>query len=123
MSIDYNFTTCKVDVEFNNAKEMKEKIKAFEAERKECIEADMYIPACISQTDEDKKALKAQVIVSVSEYVETDELADLICTHFPKSNGTISWSYAEVSAGGYVRSTGGGTIYIKDGTKTSTMLI
>lgn len=123
MSIDYNFTKCVVAVEFNSNIEMKKQIKAFEAERKECIEADMYIPAYISQTDEDKKALKAQVIVSVSEYVEVDELADLICTHFPKSNGTISWSYAEVSAGGYVRSADGGAIYIKDGTKVSTILI
>ena len=115
MSVDYNFTKCEVDVEFTTEQEMKDKIKAFEHECHEYTDDGIYVPAYISQTDEDKKALKAQVIVSESEYVETDELADLICKHFPTANGTIGWSYAEESAGGHVRSAGGGTIYIKDG--------
>lgn len=115
MSIDYNFTKCVVDVEFNSNIEMKKQIKAFEQECHEYMDDGIYVPAYISQTDKDKKALKAQVIVSESRYVETDELAELICKHFPKSNGTIGWSYAEESAGGYVRCAGGGTIYIKDG--------
>lgn len=115
MSIDYNFTKCEVSVEFNNEKEMQEKIKAFEAECKEYSEDSIYVPAYIVQTDDDKKELKAQVIVSENEYVEIDELANLICKHFPKSNGTIGWSYAEESASGYVRCAGGGRLEIKDG--------
>lgn len=115
MSIDYNFTNCEVGVTFNNEKEMQEKIKAFEAECKEYIEDSIYVPAYIAQTDDDKKELKARVIVSENEYVEIDELAELICKHFPTANGTIGWSFAEESAGGYVRCAGGGTTVIKDG--------
>lgn len=115
MSIDYNFTNCEVSVKFNNEQEMQEKIKAFEAECKEYTDDGIYVPAYIAQTDDDKKELEARVIVSESEYVETDELANLICKHFPTANGTIGWSYAEESAGGYVRCAGGGTTVIKDG--------
>ena len=115
MSIDYNFTNCEVGVKFNNEKEMQEKIKAFEQECHEYTDDGIYVPAYIAQTDDDKKELKARVIVSESEYVETDELANLICKHFPTANGTIGWSYAEESAGGYVRCAGGGTVVIKDG--------
>lgn len=115
MSIDYNFTNCEVSVKFNNEKEMQEKIKAFEAECKEYTDDGIYVPAYIAQTDDDKKELEARVIVSENEYVETDELANLICKHFPTANDTIGWSYAEESAGGYVRCAGGGTTVIKDG--------
>lgn len=115
MSIDYNFTNCEVSVKFNNEKEMQEKIKAFEAECKEYTDDGIYVPAYIAQTDGDKTELKARVIVSESEYVEIDDLAELICKHFPTANGTIGWSYAEESAGGYVRCAGGGTVVIKDG--------
>ena len=115
MSIDYNFTKCEVDVKFNTEQEMKDKITAFEQECHEYTDDGIYVPAYISQTDEDKKALKARVIVSENEYVETDELAELICKHFPTANGTIGWSFAEESAGGYVRCAGGGTVVIKDG--------
>lgn len=58
MSIDYNFTNCEVSVKFNNAKEMEEKIKAFEQECHEYTDDDIYVPAYISQTDDDKKELK-----------------------------------------------------------------
>lgn len=116
MSIDYDFTNCEVSVTFNNKQEMQEKIKAFEADCKEYIADSIYVPAYIAQTDDDKKELKARVILSENTIgVETDELADLICKHFPTANGTIGWSYAEESAGQYVRCAGGGTIYIKDG--------
>ena len=115
MSIDYNFTNCEVSVKFNNEKEMQEKFKAFEAECKEYTDDGIYVPAYIAQTDGDKTELKARVIVSESEYVEIDDLAELICKHFPTANGTIGWSYAEESAGGYVRCAGGGTVVIKDG--------
>lgn len=115
MSIDYNFTNCEVGVKFNNEKEMQEKIKAFEQECHEYTDDGIYVPAYIAQTDGDKKELKARVIVSENEYVEIDDLAELICKHFPTANGTIGWSFAEESAGGYVRCAGGGTVVIKDG--------
>lgn len=115
MSIDYNFTNCEVEVRFNNKKEMQKKIKAFEEECQEYRDDDIYVPAYISQSDEDKKELRARVIVSENEWVDTDELANLICKHFPTANGDIGWSYAEESAGGYVRCAGGGTTHIKDG--------
>lgn len=115
MSIDYNFTHCEVEVQFNNEQEMQEKIKAFEEEVQEYNENDIYIPAYISQKDDDKKELKARVIASDSKWVDTDELAKLICKHFPTANGDIGWADAEESAGGYVRFADGGTTHIKDG--------
>jgi hypothetical protein len=115
MSIDYNFTNCEVSVKFNSDIEMRKQIKEFEQECHEYTDDGIYVPAYIVQTDDEKKELKARVIVSESEYVEIDELAELICKHFPKSNGIIGWASAEESAGGYVRYAGGGRLEIKDG--------
>lgn len=115
MSIDYNFTNCEVRIKFSSKEEMDKKVKDFERECAEYTEDSIYVPAYVYQTEEDKKELKGCVVVNESEYVEVDELANLICKHFPNSTGAIGWSYAEESAGGYVRCAGGGRLEIKDG--------
>lgn len=115
MSVNYNFEQSEVVVTFNSNIEMRKQIKAFEKECEEYTDDGIYCPAYVSQTDEDKKQLKGTVHLDSSGGAEVDEIAELICKHFPKANGTIGYSFAEESAGGYVRYAGGGEVYIKDG--------
>ena len=115
MSTDYCFEQSEVIVTFKNKQDMEKRIEAFEKECAEYTEDSIYCPAYVYQTEQDKQELKGVVHLDSSGGADVDEIANLICKHFNKPNGTIGYAVAEESAGGYVRCAYGGEVVIKDG--------
>lgn len=121
MSMDYCFKNADVVIKFANADECKKHIKAFNSEvekEDELYEGGEYdYPLKAYARVSDKDTLVAEIIIDSDsdECVDIDRLADLICEHFPTANGTIGWSVASESAGGFCRSADGGTITIENG--------
>lgn len=119
MSICNNYASCEVKVVCESKEELDKRINAFNKEVEEydnaCVDNDYECVPTEGYVKRESDLVAYVLLHNDGEWDnDIEQLAELICKHFPSANGTLGWAATDMR-NGVTTYANGGQIEIRDG--------